>query len=706
MTTAPQDATCGHALAQSDEQRCVVEAWRAHRTSVISVIAKAGTGKTTLAGVLCCTARAHRTRVLLVSFSTNGLKELVREVNRVHGAALHKVTNSCFRAPEIEARTFDSLLHWGLDTLGLPEARLGLAPLSWQVAQLAEIGGRGLRGYGEHVNPRLWTRYNFDTRLRELCDLVSRGQSLSIPAEAAMGHLLPVLERTARATGMILPSDYAAVVMAHAEQVAALIDERFDLVIVDECQDSSERDLAALVALARRGRAGLVLLGDEGQAVMRFRGALGDVALHLESKELCLIELALTINYRSTRELVAAANDLQLAGGWRGPLARPAPWSLHGPRPLLVRLSGDRRSPDPDVDETGVREAALVEMSVRFLHSAGCAASDDAVTGQVPREVSERIAAVGRWVRDACHPRPALVECLVPTRAIGAALSGALAARGIDHVLVLAPSNPFDSELARLLWAWFDATGDACEQLRYLLATHANHAMYGASSAAREELRACSDTVLGVLERATDRSRPATYARVLTAVERALLHPAVGTEGRAYLQAVRRLAQAFVVSADVGRLDDALEPLSAAIGLLAPWQGRRAGGGGQEPAVPFVIAELRGDGVSPMEVPRWLRRKVETWRKNGELEPDSGVVIKTGVASKGDTCDAVVAVHAERFPFPPRASSLSAGTDNAELLPQAYVPYSRARYAVVALGVGTWPRWHTPPLSSWDYLES
>lgn len=141
--------------------------------------------------------------------------------------------------------------------------------------------------------------------------------------------------------------------------LAAAVRERFRAVIVDECQDSDEVQIAVFRRLfldprgdrPAPGVSSFFIIGDPKQSIYRFRGA--DLASY-RTLAGCLARTAdLTVNWRSDAPLVQALNDLyrprpEFAGGGTGaPIRYVAVSSQRPPRltdpgrsqPLLVQWS-------------------------------------------------------------------------------------------------------------------------------------------------------------------------------------------------------------------------------------------------------------------------------------------------------------------------------------------------------------------------------
>lgn len=96
-----------------------------------------------------------------------------------------------------------------------------------------------------------------------------------------------------------------------SEKVRAHYRERFDLLLVDEFQDTNSVQRKILERVARPGWSNLFVVGDAKQSIYRFRAADVSVfqSLRAEAEKTGNL-VTLSRNYRSRRELVEAANRL------------------------------------------------------------------------------------------------------------------------------------------------------------------------------------------------------------------------------------------------------------------------------------------------------------------------------------------------------------------------------------------------------------
>lgn len=83
----------------------------------------------------------------------------------------------------------------------------------------------------------------------------------------------------------------------------------FDYLMVDEFQDTNDLQLAMLLKLSRYNN-NIVVVGDISQSIYKFRGAkVQNIQKFIDAMDSCAV-YALTINYRSTQEILDAANSI------------------------------------------------------------------------------------------------------------------------------------------------------------------------------------------------------------------------------------------------------------------------------------------------------------------------------------------------------------------------------------------------------------
>ncbi len=93
-------------------------------------------------------------------------------------------------------------------------------------------------------------------------------------------------------------------------ELARMLGERYDLILVDEFQDTDLVQFEIFEAIHRAGgpQAGFFMIGDPKQAIYRFRG--GDVHAYMEARRKASRVWSLNINHRSSPAMVRACNAL------------------------------------------------------------------------------------------------------------------------------------------------------------------------------------------------------------------------------------------------------------------------------------------------------------------------------------------------------------------------------------------------------------
>ena len=218
-----------------------------------------------------------------------------------------------------------------------------------------------------------------------------RGRAVSGQDPETVGRIFGTYEDVKRAQSRMDMEDVlllTAGMLADDERVAAQVRRQYKWFVVDEFQDVSPIQ-SALLDLWLGGRDELCVVGDPAQTIYSFAGANAAYLREFPAKFPGTTSIDLVRNYRSTPEVVAAANTL-----------------LAGTPSAGVRLAAQRPA-GPDV---------------RFTPYADEVAEAEAVAGQI------------QTLRDQGQP---LGEVAVVFRinALSAAFEDALAQRGLPYVV-------------------------------------------------------------------------------------------------------------------------------------------------------------------------------------------------------------------------------------------------------------------------------
>lgn len=246
-----------------------------------------GSGKTTAVAGRVAWLTSAGAKVALVSFTNIGADEIASKVEKSHGLT-------------ISGDSFVGTIHAFLQRYVLtPFAHMLTASTSG-----VRIDPRSV----EVLDPPGVTSHDYtfaaDGSIR-----------FNDPARGAPPNQQAILEAkmaTARA-GVISTNDalyWAVRVLAEVPGAAAALAQRFDEIIVDEAQDTTEFQIMALGWLRSAGLASIVLVGDYDQSIYSFNGARRDLC-QKAAEEWNLLPKELTENYRSSQNICDMAGRLR-----------------------------------------------------------------------------------------------------------------------------------------------------------------------------------------------------------------------------------------------------------------------------------------------------------------------------------------------------------------------------------------------------------
>ncbi len=338
--------------ALDPEQRQVAETLR----GPVRVLAGAGTGKTR--------AITHRiahgvhtgvyapTEVLAVTFTTRAAGELRQRLRRLgapgvqartfHSAALRQLR---YFWPHVHGTELPQLTESKLGMIAGACRRLGLAADQALLRDLAsEIEWAKVSNVSADDYPRVAPR---------------RGRSVADQPPETVAKVFAAYEEVKRGQGRMDMEDVlllTAGVLASDERVAAQVRRQYKWFVVDEFQDVSPLQ-SALLDLWLGGRDELCVVGDPAQTIYSFAGADADYLRDFPRRYPGTTSVELVRNYRSTPQIVAAANTLLAGSASQGVELRS-----QQPAGQAIRYSGH-----PDE----VAEAAEVAGQVVRLHQRG-----------------------------------------------------------------------------------------------------------------------------------------------------------------------------------------------------------------------------------------------------------------------------------------------------------------------------------------------
>lgn len=396
--------------ALDPEQRRVAEALR----GPVRVLAGAGTGKTR--------AITHRiaygvasglyapTEVLAVTFTTRAAGEMRGRLRTLGASGVQART---FHSAALrQLRYFWPHVH-GTELPTLIESKIGLLAtavrrqrLNADQALLRDLASEVEWAKVSNVHPDDYARI-----------AAARGRSVSGQDHETVGRVFGSYEEVKRGQGRMDMEDVlllTAGMLAEDERVAAQVRRQYKWFVVDEFQDVSPLQ-SALLDLWLGGRDELCVVGDPAQTIYSFAGANADYLRDFPKKYAGTTSVELVRNYRSTPEVVDAANTL-LAGS-----------VSQGVELRAQRPSGPAVSYTPRPDE--VAEAEAVAAQILRLRDAGRSLGEVAVLFRINAQsesFEEALAARGLpyVVRGAARffERPEVREAV--TRLRGAARSG------------------------------------------------------------------------------------------------------------------------------------------------------------------------------------------------------------------------------------------------------------------------------------------
>ncbi len=294
--------------ALDPEQRQVAEALR----GPVRVLAGAGTGKTRAIthriayGV--ATGVFEATEVLAVTFTTRAAGEMRTRLRQLgaegvqartfHSAALRQLR---YFWPHAYGRELPTLTESKLSLLAGAARRCRVAP---DQALLRDVASEIEWAKVSNVHPDDYARV-----------ATGRGRAVAGHDAETVAKLFSAYEDGKRSQGRMDMEDvllFAAGMLAEDERVAAQVRRQYKRFVVDEFQDVSPLQ-SALLDLWLGGRDELCVVGDPAQTIYSFAGARADYLREFPAKFPGTTSVELVRNYRSTPEVVAAANTL-LAG--------------------------------------------------------------------------------------------------------------------------------------------------------------------------------------------------------------------------------------------------------------------------------------------------------------------------------------------------------------------------------------------------------
>ncbi|MGA8257128.1 MAG: ATP-dependent DNA helicase UvrD2 [Nocardioides sp.] len=402
--------------ALDPEQRQVAEALR----GPVRVLAGAGTGKTR--------AITHRIahgvhtgvyappEVLAVTFTTRAAGEMRARLRALDAGGVQART---FHSAALRQLRYFWPHVYGTELPTLTESKIPMVVSAARALRLRTDQAQ-LRDMASEIE---WAKVS-NVRPDDYPDVAAaRGRSVTGLDHEQVARILSGYENVKREQGRMDMEDVlllTAGMLAADERVAAQVRRQYKWFVVDEFQDVSPLQ-SALLDLWLGGRDELCVVGDPAQTIYSFAGANADYLRDFPRKHPGTTSVELVRNYRSTPEVVDAANRL-----------------LAGSGSTSVELRAQQPS-GPEVGYAGhpdeVAEAAAVATRIQALRSAGHTLSEIAVLFRINAQseayedaLTDR--SIPYVIRGAARffDRPEVREAV--TRLRGSARSGALPADG------------------------------------------------------------------------------------------------------------------------------------------------------------------------------------------------------------------------------------------------------------------------------------
>ena len=396
--------------ALDPEQRQVAEALR----GPVRVLAGAGTGKTR--------AITHRiahgvatgvyapSEVLAVTFTTRAAGEMRSRLRSLGAGGVQART---FHSAALrQLRYFWPHVH-GTELPQIIESKLGLLASATRRQRL-NTDQALLRDLASEIE---WAKVSNVAPASYAEVAQARGRTVAGQGHDVVAHVFAAYEEVKRDQGRMDMEDVlllTAGLLAEDERVAAQVRRQYKWFVVDEFQDVSPLQ-SALLDLWLGGRDEICVVGDPAQTIYSFAGANADFLRDFPAKHPGTTSVELVRNYRSSPQVVEAANTL-LAG------TASRSVDLRSQQPAGPEVTYDGR---PDE----VAEAEAVAARILALRSSGREVGEMAVLFRINAQsetFEEALAARGipYVVRGAARffERPEVREAV--TRIRGAARSG------------------------------------------------------------------------------------------------------------------------------------------------------------------------------------------------------------------------------------------------------------------------------------------
>lgn len=133
-----------------------------------------------------------------------------------------------------------------------------------------------------------------------------------VPKDIPEAAAIQFIERLSK-PGMLTLADivfYSARLVSSDEDVARALACKFSWILVDEFQDTSDLQASLLVAIEKKKKTKIFLVGDPHQSIFAFAGARPDLMLAVARRIGARTDISLTGNHRSSSRIVTSAERL------------------------------------------------------------------------------------------------------------------------------------------------------------------------------------------------------------------------------------------------------------------------------------------------------------------------------------------------------------------------------------------------------------
>jgi DNA helicase II / ATP-dependent DNA helicase PcrA len=358
-----------------------------HGDGPLLIIAGAGTGKTTVLtrriAHLITSKRARPEEILALTFTEKAALEMAERVDQLipygyaetwistfHAFGDHVLRQAALEAgmnPEFRVLTRPEQVIFLRERLWrLPLKRF--RPLGDPTQHLSSLLTLVSRAKDEDVSPaayREWAEKQAAAARAMGADVESQAAEDAAERHLELAAFYAASQDLMAEAGLVDFGDQIHRTLERLRASPALLGrlrERFRYVLVDEFQDTNHAQLEMLRLVAGEGAPNITVVGDDDQAIYRWRGAAAANLLAFRELYPGAREVVLTENHRSTQVILDAAQRLI---------------SYNNPYRLEVVAGIDKR----------LRSARAEGPAVRHLHFDTVSAEADAVAGMVEQRI-------------------------------------------------------------------------------------------------------------------------------------------------------------------------------------------------------------------------------------------------------------------------------------------------------------------------------